>query len=845
MSGLKSSLEWFVSPTVFNQLLQVLREFGEALPEGVVLTQAQCKPLPEAIAPENMNRADAQDTPSIASDTSPIAPSDLDRPFMLVQSPQFQVLLLGQPGAIDRQGRDPKPQDPRVGNGENLAPDPGDAMTGNVIQGNGMNCTLTFHRPTIEQFLSTLAPMGSPQVTPWPPVETAANDPWIQSDLTLRLVEVLSQGAAAGASNPGANWELGDPPEFPPLDRPSEDTTAQTLQAAMDSPSLAVCQPITQALQWQISQDRLLTQVTAQIRESLELETILRTAIAELRRLLAADRVVIYRFNNLFEGQSFKDFQALEKIPDQPLHYLPRDRYHTFEALTFQGVPSLLDPQTQPTLIHFTSDWITYSQGKSITVDDTEQKYQDYPALLESVRRMGVRSRFTMPILVQGSLWGLIAAHHCRHPYPWSSDEQVMVEHIADHMAIAIHQSQLYQELQQQKATLEQRVQEYTQELQGALAATQAAHHTKSKFLAIMSHELRTPLTCIIGMSSTLLRWSFGSLSQRQRSYLQTIHDSGENLLAIINDILELSCLEAGKSLLNCSEFSLHRLVHSSAQLFQEKAHAAHITLHLEVKLGPDQDNFLGDFRRCQQILTNLISNAIKFTLPQGKVTVRIWRDQEWVVFEVADTGIGIPLHEQPLLFQNFQQLEDSRNREHGGAGLGLALTKQLVELHGGNIALESEVGVGSKFTVWLPLRPSEMTKNRVISPTPPTEPPGGQVVLVEEDEETAILICELLTTAGYQVIWLVDGSTALEQIEVLQPVAVIANLTESGIGGTEVLRGLRRSPYRSSFKVVALVSDQANIQDLLPDPAHRPDFYIRKPFVPDQLVASLLQIAG
>ncbi|MGA1285375.1 MAG: ATP-binding protein, partial [Prochlorothrix sp.] len=485
-----------------------------------------------------------------------------------------------------------------------------------------------------------------------------------------------------------------------------------------------------------------------------------------------------------------------------------------------------------------------YFSGQTVVVNDIGETYASVPCLHNFLTQVGVKSKVVVPILVGQQLWGLVIVHQCRSQRHWEAWEIEFVGHIAEHLSIAINQAQLYQQLQRQTQNLEVCVIERTQDLRDALAAAQAANRAKSDFLATMSHELRTPLTCIIGMSSTLLRWSFGSLTQRQRNYLQTIHDSGEHLLSIINDILELSQLEAGKTVLNPSSFSLERTVRSIVQLFQDQARSAQVQIHLEMSLADSQDVFLADARRFQQMVTNLISNAIKFTPPEGEVVVRLWRERELAVVQVEDTGIGIPEEQQHLLFQKFQQLENSRIREHGGLGLGLALTKQFVELHGGNIALESTVGRGSKFTIWIPPCTPKMTLPLEVPPSPPILSSGGQVVLLEDDEETATLICELLTAAGYQVIWLVDGSTAVEQVELLCPVAVVTNLAVTG-GGVEIIQGLRRSPQTRNLKILALVN--ATADGALPPPPEsaRADLYLTKPFSPDQLVASLLQLVS
>ena len=209
-------------------------------------------------------------------------------------------------------------------------------------------------------------------------------------------------------------------------------------------------------------------------------------------------------------------------------------------------------------------------------------------------------------------------------------------------------------------------------------------------------------LTSVIGMWSTLLRWSLGELSRRQHHYLQIIHDSGERLLSLINDILELSQIEAGKAALNISNFSLTTLASASIRSLSEKAKRQAVNLTLDLKINSDI-HLSADPKRVGQILWNLLSNAIKFTPEKGQVILRIWSENENAVLQVEDTGIGIPKDQLPLLFEKFQQLDTPLRRRYEGTGLGLALTKQLVELHRGRIEVESSLGKGSIFTVWLP----------------------------------------------------------------------------------------------------------------------------------------------
>ncbi|NET39386.1 MAG: response regulator [Cyanothece sp. SIO1E1] len=394
--------------------------------------------------------------------------------------------------------------------------------------------------------------------------------------------------------------------------------------------------------------------------------------------------------------------------------------------------------------------------------------------------------------------------------------------------------------LQPYQLPLEQLTTINAQELHDALLAAQTANKVKSEFLAIMNHELRTPLTCVIGMSATLLRWSVGSLSQRQQEFLKTIHDSGEHLLDLIQNILDISELEASKIILNVSEFSLSGLAHQSLQTFRERAYLSQVELETNLDIAPEQDRFVADPQRVKQILLNLLSNAIKFTPVDGKVTLSVRVERDMAIFEVKDTGIGIPKHQQPLLFQKFQQLDTSYQRQYKGAGLGLALIKQLVELHDGSISVESQIGVGSIFTVEIPnQRLNSEASLESAAGSSASKNLGGRIVLFEDHEESANIICDMLTAAGYQVVWMIEGSTVIEQVELLQPIVVITDTQLTEGNGYEIIRSLRQHPTTQAIKILALTTatTPAGQQPCFDAGAND---YLTKPIQPDQLLRKI-----
>ena len=305
----------------------------------------------------------------------------------------------------------------------------------------------------------------------------------------------------------------------------------------------------------------------------------------------------------------------------------------------------------------------------------------------------------------------------------------------------------------------------------------------------------------------------------------------------MINDILDMSKIEAGRTVLDIRPFSLASLSRQSVDAFRGEAAQNTIDIALDIKLADGQESFVADPRRVRQILANLLSNAIKFTPAKGKVTLRVRREQNDAVFQVEDTGIGIAAEAQPRLFAKFQQLENVRQREHPGTGLGLALTKQLVELHGGNIKVKSEIGRGSVFTVRLPLQRS--ADSLVVDSIPTAEPMVGRIVLVEDNEETASLICDMLTAAAYQVIWIVDGSRVIDQVELLQPAAVIASLTLASANGGDIIAALRRASAATAPKLLALIdlNDSAQVDHAV---AAGASAWVGKPIDPKQLLSTV-----
>ncbi|MGK7932515.1 MAG: ATP-binding protein [Microcystaceae cyanobacterium] len=581
------------------------------------------------------------------------------------------------------------------------------------------------------------------------------------------------------------------------------------------------------ALQKQIAQEKLLNQMIAQIRQSLDLSVILETAVREVRNFLQVDRLVIYQFayENQPRTRQKKNQKSWGKV--------------TYESRLSKAIPSMLNLKAEDDCFtHVARYQEKYRQGIIVDIEDVESAYSSSFCLIDFLQQYWIQAKLIAPIVIDGELWGLLIAHQCFKKRQWLNHEKDFLGKIGEHLAVAIYQAQLYSQVQQQKNNFEQRVIERTQALRDTLLAAQAANQSKNEFLGNMSHELRTPLTCIIGLSGTLLHWSNNSTSlpvEKQKQYLETIQDSGKHLLQLINEILEFSQLEAGKTVLTIQEFSLKQLSYQVCRVLREEANKQSIHLSLDLRVDPENDIFWADPEKLQQILYQLISNAIKFTPSDGEVTLRIWRENNQAIFQVEDTGIGIAENQLPLLFETFQQLENYRHRTYSGTGLGLALTKQLVELHQGTIEVESMIQQGSVFTVVIPSQYDNYFKTAPHPKKQETPSVSNQgVILIEQDEELATLICELLTTANYQVIWLLEVANSLKTIEVLHPALVI--LSQDTLATSQFAQQLKRSPMTKSIKTL-LITQQMSAPHWEQLAQQGIDDYILQPIDPNLLL--------
>ena len=363
-----------------------------------------------------------------------------------------------------------------------------------------------------------------------------------------------------------------------------------------------------------------------------------------------------------------------------------------------------------------------------------------------------------------------------------------------------------------ERKRLDQVLQEKNIELENARSVAEKTNLTKSDFLANMSHELRTPLNSVIGFSEVLQDQLFGSINEKQQEYVNNILTSGRHLLSLINDILDLSKVESGKMDLELSSFLLRESLDASIMMLREKALKGGIELHLD--LAPEADAaIMADQRKFKQILFNLLSNAVKFTPAGGTVNVSAVRDGSSIEITVADTGIGIRREDIPKLFQEFTQLESAYTKGFEGTGLGLALTRHLVELHGGRIWVKSEFGKGSRFSFTIPLTQA-MAKESTPDWPPPVPSSGNTVLVIEDDPLTAAALERALLRKGYRALRASSGKAGIDMAQQDTPDLIVLDLVLPGMNGFEVADRLRSENGAANVPILVLTAMDLSAAD-------------------------------
>ena len=406
---------------------------------------------------------------------------------------------------------------------------------------------------------------------------------------------------------------------------------------------------------------KALGEVGQAVSSTLNLQTVLSTIVARAVQLSGTDCGIIYGYDE----------------PTQEFHL--RASYQMEEELVkaYQVTPLRL------------------GQGATGRAAETRVPYQisdlrqEHELATRGMRpilfRLGYQSLLAVPLLFEQKIMGALTIYR-RQTGSFAPEVVNLLQTFATQSVLAIQNARLFREIEDKGRQLE------------------AANRHKSEFLANVSHELRTPLNAIIGFSEVLGERLFGELNEKQAEYTEDILSSGRHLLSLINDILDLSKIEAGRMDLEVTTFYLPDAIENALLLVRERAsrHGIKLERIIDDRLG----DFTGDERKVKQVLVNLLSNAVKFTQVGGHIKVEAGLGDSAAIVSVTDTGIGIAREDQEAIFEEFRQVGSNYAHKREGTGLGLTLTRKFVELHGGKIWVESEVGKGSTFTFTLPINP-------------------------------------------------------------------------------------------------------------------------------------------
>ena len=495
--------------------------------------------------------------------------------------------------------------------------------------------------------------------------------------------------------------------------------------------------------------------------------------------------------------------------------FLYNERENALELRVMRGFSPEMENQYAGYIMHESEGLIgrVLSTGEALLINDVTQEpgYQMVDA--------GTRAELIMPIRQGGLLLGVL---NLESPQvnAFSESDQRLLEAMADQAAVAITNARAYEAERQ------------------AVERMREVDRLKTQFLANMSHELRTPLNSIIGFSRVMLRGIDGPLTDMQSTDLTSIYNSGQHLLGLINNILDLSKIEAGKMELSIESVNLNdvaKLVMSTAiALVKDKM------VKLEQDVPSDLPTVMADPTRVRQIILNLVSNAAKFT-EKGFIRLRMVSTPKEVLISVTDSGIGIQADKLDHIFEEFTQVDASTTRKYGGTGLGLAITRKFVDMHKGRIWVESEAGVGSTFTFTLPREQAESEPSVSLPTDLEARGEGKKLIMcIDDDPGVITLYKRYLEKQNYRVIGITDPTKAVDEARRVLPYAITLDVMMPRKDGWDVLADLKKTPEISNTPILVCSIVQDKTRGFSLGAAD----YLVKPITEDELRHALERIS-
>ncbi|MBD2486592.1 PAS domain S-box protein [Aulosira sp. FACHB-615] len=563
------------------------------------------------------------------------------------------------------------------------------------------------------------------------------------------------------------------------------------------------------ALRESAEREKAIAQVIQRMRQTLDLQTIFAATTEELRQALNCDRVVVYRFNSDWSGEFVSESMSegwvslmLEQIHDPIIANDVLEDGRCLETILQSATYPIQDTYLQANQGGVYEQEINFRCVADIYKADFDSCYLD---LLE---RFQAKAYILVPIFCGSKLWGLLASYQNSNPREWKTGEINIVVQIGNHLGIALQQAELLAQTQRQ-----------SQALQAAVITADAANKAKSEFLANMSHELRTPLNAILGFTQVM---SYDNqLSTEHQQHLAIINRAGEHLLNLINDILEMSKIEAGRTTLNISHFDLIALLNNLEEMLRLRAESK--GLQLQFEYAPQLPQYVQtDDNKLRQVLLNLLGNAIKFTA-KGSVILRVKLAQKSqqhtenifshsLLFEIQDTGVGISPQEIDLLFKAFEQTEIGRKSQQG-TGLGLAISRKYVQLMGGDITVTSQEGIGTTFTFQIDIdfaATSQLTISqnqcRVLCLAPGQ--PEYRVLVVDDVLENRLVLVKLLQLRGFVVREATNGQEAINLWQEWQPHLIFMDMrmpVMDGYVATKLIKTANETAVSSSVNAIII----------------------------------------